>query len=91
MGTDTPRAEVIIDANVAIFDGEFQISVTHFGEQLTTECISWDGTANQMELALEKLDNVDSVRVDRIASFLWVISSNSLPKPTLTLSTKSSR
>ncbi|KAL3761394.1 hypothetical protein ACHAW5_005766 [Stephanodiscus triporus] len=65
LGTDTPRAEVIIDANVAIVDGKFQLSVTHFGEQLTTECIPWDGTAEEVESALEKLDNVDHVRVEK--------------------------
>ena len=65
LGTDTPRVEVIVDANVAIVDGEYQISLTHFGEQLTTECIPWDGTAERVESALEKLDNVDSVRVER--------------------------
>ena len=65
LGTDTPRAEVVVDANTAIVDGEFQLSVNYFGQQLTTECIPWDGTAEQVKLALESLDNVDSVRVDR--------------------------
>ncbi|KAL7542723.1 hypothetical protein ACHAXR_012023, partial [Thalassiosira sp. AJA248-18] len=65
LGTDTPRAEVVVDANTAIVDGEFQLSVTHFGQQLTTECIPWDGTADQVKLALENLDIVDSVRVEK--------------------------
>jgi len=37
----------------------------HFGEQTTTECLPWDAGAEQVESALEMLDNVDSVRVDR--------------------------
>ena len=65
LGTDTPRAEIIVDTNMAIVDGEFQLSVTHFGRQLTTGCIPWDGTAEQVKFALESLDIVDSVRVDR--------------------------
>jgi len=66
LGTDTPRAEVVVDSNIAIVDGEFQLSATHFGQQLTTECIPWDGTAGDVKAALENLDNVDSVRVDRM-------------------------
>ncbi|KAL7554975.1 hypothetical protein ACHAWF_018557 [Thalassiosira exigua] len=65
LGTDTPRAEVILDANTAIVGGEFQLSVTHFGQELTTECIPWDSTAEQVKSALENLDNVDQVRVER--------------------------
>ena len=65
LGTDTPRAEIIVDANMPIVDGEFQLSVTHYGQQLTTECIPWDGTAGQVKTALENLANVDSVRVVR--------------------------
>ncbi len=37
----------------------------HFGEQTTTECLPWDAGAEQVESALEMLDNVDFVRVDR--------------------------
>lgn len=65
LGTDTPRAEVIFDADMSLVDGEYQLSVTHFGQQLTTECIPWDSTAEDMKIALEELDNVDSVRIDR--------------------------
>jgi len=65
LGTDTPRAEVVVDANIAIVGGEFQLSVTHYGQQLTTECIPWGGTAEEVKSALENLINVDSVRVFR--------------------------
>jgi len=65
LGTDTPRAEVVVDANIDIIDGEFQLSVTHFGKQQTTSCISWNSTAEEVQSALESLVNVDSVRVDK--------------------------
>ncbi|KAL9190302.1 hypothetical protein ACHAXT_007513 [Thalassiosira profunda] len=65
LGTDTPRAEVVVSTNKAIVGGEFQLSVNHFGQQLTTECIPWDATEDQVKAALEDLANVDSVRVDR--------------------------
>eukprot|EP00970_Alexandrium_tamarense_P009994 scaffold1976_cov187-Alexandrium_tamarense.AAC.23 len=63
LGTDTPRAEVVVDANTPIFDGEFQLSLTHLGHHHTTECIPWDATSEQIESALQNLDNVDSVHV----------------------------
>ncbi|KAL7440180.1 hypothetical protein ACHAXH_004154 [Discostella pseudostelligera] len=65
LGTDTPRVEVIFDADVALVVGEYQLSVTHYGQQLMTECIPWDCTAEHMKSVLENLENVDSVRVDR--------------------------
>jgi len=65
LGTDTPRVEVIVDANMAVVSGEFKLSVTHFGQQHTTECIPWNASPEQMKSALELLDNVDSVYVER--------------------------
>eukprot|EP00984_Skeletonema_dohrnii_P023836 scaffold12938_cov128-Skeletonema_dohrnii-CCMP3373.AAC.1 len=63
LGTDTPRAELAIDSNVQIVEGEFQLSVTHLGQQMSP-CISWDVGPVELELALETLTNIDSVRVD---------------------------
>ena len=65
LGTDTSRAEIVLDTNAEIFDGEFQISVTFLGRKLITECIPWNADASQIENALENLNNIDSVRVDR--------------------------
>ncbi len=65
LGTDTPRAELFVDADVALVSGEYQLSVTHYGRQLVTECITWDSTADHLKSTLENLENVDSVRVDR--------------------------
>eukprot|EP00985_Skeletonema_marinoi_P034419 scaffold43849_cov131-Skeletonema_marinoi.AAC.1 len=64
LGTDTTRAELAIDSNVRIVEGEFQLSVTHLGQQMSTPCISWDVGPVELELALETLTNIDSVRVD---------------------------
>ena len=66
LGTDTPHAEVILNTNVDIIDGEFQFSVTYYRQQFTTECLPWDESAEHVKLALENLDNIDSVRVDKI-------------------------
>ena len=65
LGTDTPRVEVIVDANMAIVSGEFKLGLTHFGQQHTTECIPWDASPEQVKTALEQLYNVDSVYVER--------------------------
>lgn len=64
LGTDTPSVELAIDSNVQIEEGEFQLSVTHLGQELLTPCISWDVGPVELELALETLANIDSVRVD---------------------------
>jgi len=64
LGTDTPRVELEIDSNVQIVEGEFQLSVTHLGQEMSTPCISWDVGPVELELALETLANIDSVRVD---------------------------
>ena len=64
LGTDTPRAELIIDANIPIVEGEYQLSVTHFGQQVMTPCIPWNAGPSELELALKSLTNIDSVRVD---------------------------
>jgi hypothetical protein len=64
LGTDTPRAELVIDSNIPIVEGEFQVSVTHFGQQMSTPCISWNVGPVDLELVLETLLNIDSVRVD---------------------------
>lgn len=56
---------MVFEADRALFVGEYQLSVTQYGQQLTTKCIPWDSTAVFMKSALEELENVDSVRVDR--------------------------
>jgi len=73
LGTDTPRAELTFDSNIPIVEGEFQLSVTHFGQQMVTPCISWNVGHVELEQALETLANIDSVRVDSSAESGFVV------------------
>lgn len=48
--------------------GAYKIVVDFSSDQLPTGCLYWDSTAAEIEEALELLDNVDSVHVERYGS-----------------------
>lgn len=48
--------------------GAYRLSVNFSSSQLSTKCLYWDATADDVETALELLENVDSVHVGRDGS-----------------------
>lgn len=51
--------------------GAYRLAVTFSSSSSTpveTVCLYWDSTAEQVEIALEALTNVDSVHVERYGS-----------------------
>ena len=68
VGTDTPRAALIVSADEVIVEGEFELSINYMGIPQTTECIPWNSDGFFVETALEALSNVDSVFVSRTGS-----------------------
>ena len=68
VGTDTARAELLIQSSGGfdIIQGSYQLSIDYLGGVQTTDCIDWDASAQEIEGALEVLDNIDSVRVDYV-------------------------
>lgn len=48
--------------------GAYKLKVTFSSDTLETACLYWDATAEEVEVALEDLTNVDSVHVERYGS-----------------------
>ena len=63
IGTDTPRAQLDLDADLEVAEGQYQLSISYLGGTKTTACIPWDADGDDVGAALEALDNVDSVLV----------------------------
>ncbi len=66
IGTATALQTVTIVASVPIALGSFKVSLQFAGGLQATTCINWDASALDVELALEALDNVDSVFVQKL-------------------------
>lgn len=65
MGTDTEIQKLTISADLALYAGEYQISLNHAGGSQTSTCISYDASADALKTALEALPNIDMVYVTR--------------------------
>lgn len=48
--------------------GAYRLAVNFSSSEDSTKCLYWDSTAEEVEIALELLDNVDSVHVERDGS-----------------------
>ena len=48
--------------------GAYRLAVSFSSSVLSTKCLYWDATAEEVETAIELLDNVDSVEVVREGS-----------------------
>lgn len=48
--------------------GAYRLSVNFSSSVLSTRCLYWDSSAEEVETALELLSNVDSVEVERAGS-----------------------
>lgn len=70
LATCTQIVHVVVKANARIVQGEFRILVRRGNSSnvQSTTCLNWDDDADVIEGALEKLSNVDSVRVIRHGS-----------------------
>ncbi len=65
VGTASAVQTVTIVASVPIALGSFTMSLAFAGGSQVTACINWDASALEVQLALEALNNVDSVFVQK--------------------------
>ncbi len=65
VGTASAVQTVTIVASVPIALGSFTMSLAFAGGSQVTACINWDASALEVQLALEALNNVNSVFVQK--------------------------
>ena len=66
VGTDTEIQLLSLVSDVLFSQGEYRISFEYpTGNVQLSPCISWNATATQITTALESLNNIDAVVVDR--------------------------
>ncbi|CAM9513752.1 unnamed protein product, partial [Sphacelaria rigidula] len=68
MGTSTTIQNVFSDVELTKDVGAYRLSVNFSSSEMSTKCLYWDSTALEVETALESLNNVDSVEVERVGS-----------------------
>lgn len=64
VGLDTSLQSVVISADSSITQGSYKV---YFRNE-TSDCISWDASANEFKQALERISTIDSVLVERFGS-----------------------
>jgi hypothetical protein len=67
-GTDTEIQTVVVEADAYIAEGQYQLTLDYAGAVVTTDCIEWNATAEELEAHIEALANVDSVFIERYGS-----------------------
>jgi len=67
-GTDTEIQTVVVAADAYIAEGQYQLTLDYAGAVVTTGCIEWNATADELATHIEALANVDSVFVERYGS-----------------------
>lgn len=61
-------AQVFSEVELTEGVGSYRLAVNFSSSVLSTKCLYWDATADEIETALELLRNVDSVRVEKEGS-----------------------
>lgn len=60
--------QVFSDVELTEDVGAYRLTVNFSSSEMSTKCLHWDSTALEVETALESLNNVDSVEVERVGS-----------------------
>ena len=64
IGTDTPHAEIHVNADGYVVEGQYKLSIIYLGKTTITDCIDSDISTSDLKRKLEELSNIDSVQVD---------------------------
>jgi hypothetical protein len=67
VGTGTEIQKLVVKAGspLTLGTGAYHLNFSFGGGNFATRCIEWSATASQLEEALEELENIDSVLVER--------------------------